>query len=410
MSHRLAIDGGIPVRTKPFPAWPVYGEQEERLLLEVLHSGQWGELQGNKTLAFQERFADYQGARFGICVPNGTLALELALRGLGIGPGDEVITSPYTFVATANAVLALGATPIFADINLDTYNLDAMQVAEQITARTKLLLPVHIGGRPADMDALTAIAESYGLLILEDACQAWGSEWRGRRVGAIGAAGAFSFQSSKNISAGEGGIIVTNDDALAEHLWSLHNVGRVRGRPWYYHEVLGWNLRMTEWQAAVLLAQLERLDSQTEIRERNARYLIQALSEVPGLRPLHDDPRVTRSSRHLFITRYDTAAFGGRSRDEFLAALQAEGIDPVAPGYVPLNQAPAIRRALAEGGQAADLCLSEDADGLPVLPACPRAEWAAGNSFWIYQYALLGSEADMDDIVAAARKIQSAWG
>lgn len=410
MSQNLALDGGTPVRTKPFPRWPIYGEQEERLLLEVLHSGQWGELQGNKTLAFQERFADYQGARFGICVPNGTLALELALRALGVGPGDEVITSPYTFIATANAVLALGATPVFADIDLDTYNLDAVRVAALVTERTKALLPVHIGGRPADMDALTAIAERHGLLILEDACQAWGSEWRGRRVGAIGAAGAFSFQSSKNISAGEGGIIVTNADALAERLWSLHNVGRVRGRPWYYHEVLGWNLRMTEWQAAVLLAQLERLDSQTEIRERNARYLIQALGEVPGLRPLQDDPSVTRNSRHLFITQYDAAAFGGHSRDEFLAALQAEGIEPVAPGYVPLNQAPAIRRALAEDGQAAKLYLSEDVDGPPLLPACPRAEWASGNSFWIFQHALLGSTKDRDDIVAAARKIQGAWG
>lgn len=410
MAQRLAIDGGRPVRTKPFPAWPVYDEREERLLLEVLHSGQWGELQGSKTLAFQQRFAAYQGARFGVCVPNGTLALQMALHALGVGPGDEVITSPYTFVATANAALALGAVPVFADIDPGTFNLDAEQAAALVTDRTRVILPVHIGGRPADLDALAEVAARHDLPVLEDACQAWGAEWRGRRVGAIGAAGAFSFQSSKNITAGEGGIVVTNDADLAERLWSLHNVGRVRGGLWYHHEVLGWNLRMTEWQAAVLLAQLERLDAQTEIRERSASYLAEELSEIPGLEPLSDDPRVTRQSRHLFITRYEAVAFGGRSRDEFLAALKAEGIDPVAPGYVSLNRVPAVRRALAESGEATARFLSTGADGLPLLPACPHAEWASDNSFWVLQHALLGGREDMDDIVAAARKIQAAWG
>lgn len=410
MNLALAIDGGEPVRRTAFPKWPVFDEREERQLLEVLHSGEWGALKGGKTAEFQARFAAYQGARFGLCVPNGTLALELALKALGVGRGDEVITTPYTFVATANAAIAIGAVPVFADIDLDSYNLDPVEVEKAITSRTKVILPVHMGGRPADMDALGAIAARHSLRILEDACQAWGSEWRGRRVGAIGDLGAFSFQSSKNITAGEGGAIVTNDEALAETCWSLHNVGRVRGGLWYHHEVVGWNLRITEWQSAVLLAQLERLDEQTERREANARYLIENLSQVPGLSPLQEDRRITRQSRHVFIVRYDPSAFGGHSRDEFVDALSHEGIDPIAPGYVPLNRVPGIRRAMLESGEAAARGFRPSADGLPELPACPRAEWASQNTVWLYQYALLGDRADMDDIVAAATKIQHAWG
>ena len=409
VNSKLAIDGGVPTRRAAFPKWPVFDEHEERLLLEVLHSGEWGALKGSKTAEFQARFAAYQEARFGICVPNGTLALELALKALGVRHGDEVITTPYTFVATANAAIAIGAVPVFADIDLDSYNLDPAEVEKVVTPRTRVILPVHMGGRPADMDALGAIATRYNLRILEDACQAWGSEWQGRRVGAIGDLGTFSFQSSKNITAGEGGAIVTNDEALAETCWSLHNVGRVKGGLWYHHEIVGWNLRITEWQSAVLLAQLERLDEQTERREANARYLIEGLSQVPGISPLQGDTRITRQSRHVFIMRYDPAAFGGRSRDQFIEALASEGIDPIAPGYVPLNRVPGIRRAMSENGEAAAHGLSNSADGLPELPACPRAEWASRNTVWLYQYALLGDRADMDDIVAAAAKIQRAW-
>ncbi len=406
---RLAVDGGEPVRRKAFPRWPVYDEREERQLMEVLHSGEWGALKGSKTAEFQARFAAYQGARFGICVPNGTLALEVALSAAGVGPGDEVVTTPYTFVATANSAISVGAVPVFADIDLDSYNIDPAEVEKAITPRTKAIMPVHMGGRPADLDALREIAARRGVRLVEDACQAWGSEWQGRRVGAIGEIGAFSFQSSKNITAGEGGIIVTNDETLAEAAWSLHNVGRVRGGLWYYHEIVGRNLRITEWQSAVLLAQLERLDEQTERREANAACLSECLSQIPGLRPLGHDPRVTRQSRHVTIVRYDAAAFGGRPRDEFLAALVAEGIEPVAPGYVPLNRVPAIRRALAASGEADARGFGRAVDGLPELPACPRAEWASGNTIWIFQYALLGDRSDMDDIAEACARIQHAW-
>ncbi len=228
---------------------------------------------GDKVNTFAAKFAAYQGAQFGICVPNGTLAIQLGLKALGVGPGDEVITTPYTFIATPSAALMLGAKPVFVDIDPDTCNIDPAKIAGAITERTKAIIPVHIGGQPADMDGVLAVAREHGLRVLEDACQAWGAEWAGDRVGAIGDLGCFSFQAGKNINAGEGGIIVTNDPELAELCWSLHNVGRVRGGAWYQHEILGWNFRMTEWQGAVLLAQLERLPEQEPVREAGARYL-----------------------------------------------------------------------------------------------------------------------------------------
>jgi dTDP-4-amino-4,6-dideoxygalactose transaminase len=316
---------------------------------------------------------------------------------LGIGPGDEVITTPYTFIATASSILLAGATPVFVDIDPASYNLDPAQVEAAVSERTRAILPVHLGGRPADMDALLALAQKHSLKLVEDACQAWGSEWRGRRVGALGNLGAFSFQASKNITAGEGGILVTNDPELADKCWSIHNVGRVRGGAWYQHEVLGLNLRLPEWEGAVLLAQLDRLPQQSLIREENTRYLLRALrSEVQGLAPLEDDPRVTAHSRHLFILRYSPQAFGGHSRAEFVRAMIAEGIAPISPGYIPLHQSPAIQRAMISAN----------------LNRCelPMAEQAGMDTVWIDQTPFLGDHKDMDSIVDAAKKIQRVWG
>jgi dTDP-4-amino-4,6-dideoxygalactose transaminase len=400
VSSRLAIEGGEPVRTAPFPGWPVFDEREERLLLEVLHSGKWGELTGDKVTTFAARFAEYQGAKYGICVPNGTMAIQLGLKALGVGPGDEVITTPYTFIATASAALLLGAKPVFVDVHPDTCNLDPRRIEAAITPRTKAIVPVHIGGQPADLDGVMDVAQAHSLKVLEDACQAWGAEWSGRRVGAIGDLGAFSFQAGKNINAGEGGIIVTNDPELAEICWSLHNVGRVRGGEWYQHELLGWNFRMTEWQGAVLLAQLDRLPEQEPKRERAARYLDEAFATIDGVSPIGVDPRVTRHGHHLYPVRYESQAFGGRNRDQFLDAFKAEGITCVSAGYVPLTSSPAIHRSLSE---------MFGPESLTQLNTCPVADEVARDVFWLTQVALLGDDAALDSIVTAIRKIQAAW-
>ncbi|MFB0546991.1 MAG: DegT/DnrJ/EryC1/StrS family aminotransferase [Anaerolineae bacterium] len=392
MREKLAIEGGEPLRTDPFPSWPVFDHREEEALSEVVRSGQWGVLTGMKVKEFEARFAEFQAARYGICVVNGTAALEIAMRAAGIGPGDEVITTPYTFIATASAALLVGALPVFVDIDPETYLLDVTKVEEAITERTKALVPVHIGGCPADMDAIMDIASKHGLRVIEDACQAWGAEWKGRRVGAIGHLGAFSFQASKNITAGEGGIIVTNDAPLADRCWSLHNVGRLKGGAWYEHEILGWNYRMTEWQGAVLLVQLERLPEQIARRSRNAAYLAGELGCIEGIRPLTIDERVTQHAWHLFIFRYEADRFGGLSRDAFIEALNAEGI-PCSAGYRPLNRSRAIL----------------EATNVATPASCPVAERACcEEAVWLPQNVLLGTRQDMDHIVEAVAKIQRA--
>jgi dTDP-4-amino-4,6-dideoxygalactose transaminase len=398
-TERLAIDGGRPVRTEPFPAWPIFDEREERQLLEVLHSGKWGATAGDKVRTFEQRFAEYQQARFGVCVPNGTLALELALYALDLGPGDEVIVPAYTFIATANAVLSTGGLPIIVDVDPATLTISPTAIEAAITPRTKAILPVHIAGQPADMDAVLEIARRHDLRVVEDACQAWGAEWNGRRVGALGDLGAFSFQSGKNITVGEGGIVLTNDPDLHARCWSLHNVGRVPDGRWYQHENLGWNLRMTEWQGAVLLPQLERLPAATRQRDEAAHYLMQALENIEGITPPIIDSRVTHHAWHLFIMRYDPAAFGGHTRDEFLAALQAEGI-PGAEGYIPLPRCPAIPRSVERMfGQ----------EGLATLHDCPEADRASADAIWLGQTVLLADRAGQDDIINAILKIKQAW-
>jgi dTDP-4-amino-4,6-dideoxygalactose transaminase len=284
----LAINGASPVRTEPFSAWPVHDQQEVKAITQVVESGKWwrfayatgvevqeridaGEI--SKVLEFSRAFAQHQQAQYGIAVANGTGSLEIIFKALGIGPGDEVIVPAYTYVASATAVLQVNAVPIFVDVDPETYNLNPDLLEAAITPRTKAIEPVHFGGQPADMDRILEIAQKHGLFVVEDAAHAHGSEWRGRKVGALGDAGSFSFQSSKNMTAGEGGIILTNDTNLAERCDSLLWAGREKGRPWYEFHRLGWNYRLTEFQAAILLIQLGRLEAQNERRMENARYL-----------------------------------------------------------------------------------------------------------------------------------------
>ncbi|MBZ0257681.1 DegT/DnrJ/EryC1/StrS family aminotransferase, partial [bacterium] len=279
---RLAIAGGTPVRTKPFSPWPVYDEREEKALIETLHSREWGI--GSKQIEdFENEFAEFCGAQHAVTCTNGTDAIYIALQALGIGPGDEVIIPPYTFIATGIGVLMTGAIPVFADIDPDTYNLDPKSVESKITENTKVIIPVHIAGNPADMDGILDLAKRKNLYVMEDAAQSHAAEWRGQRVGPIGDLGTFSFQNSKNLSAGEGGAIVTNDEALAERVRSFVNCGRVKGGLWYDHHELAGNHRLGAFQAAVLRVGLTRLDEQTKRREENAEYLQSLLDGVDGV-------------------------------------------------------------------------------------------------------------------------------
>ena len=404
---RLAIDGGAKTRTADWPAWPVFGEEEERALIKVLRSGQWWGVGGKHVPEFEQAFARYHDAAFGCCVTNGTAALEVALRTLGVGCGDEVIVPPYTFIATASSVLAVSAAPVFVDIEPDTLNIDPARIEAAITPRTKAIIPVHIAGRPADMDAVLAIARKHNLIVIEDAAQAHAASWNGKHVGAIGNAGTFSFQASKNINAGEGGIVLTNDEETADKLWSVANVGRTLKGKWYEHHVLGGNFRMTEWQGAILLCQLARLDEQTARRSENASYLSGKLRAIPGIRVMRDDPRVTVHAYHLYAFRYDAGAFGGHTREDFIKALNAEGIGCGA-GYVPLYREIVFQRKTA--GQGSWCQAGRKIEYAAFAEQCPVCEQVCQDAVWLFQSQLLGPRSDMDDIVAAIAKIRNAWG
>lgn len=407
MTTPLAIDGGPKTRQKPWPAWPVWDETEERALLDVLRSGQWWSVGGRKVPEFEERFARFHDAQFGCCVTNGTAALEVALRALGIGCGDEVIVPPYTFIATASSVLSVSATPVFVDIEPHSLNIDPTRIEAALTPRTKAIIPVHIAGCPADMDGVLEVARRHNLYVIEDAAQAHAAAWKGRKVGAIGDCGTFSFQASKNLNAGEGGIVLTNDEAIADKVWSVHNVGRTRTGKWYEHHVLGGNFRMTEWQAAILLAQMGRLEEQTTHRMANGRYLTERLAQIPGIIALPPDSRVSTHAYHCYLFRYDPAGFGGRSREEFLKALNAEGV-PCSAGYVPLYKEVVFQHKTT--GQGSWCQAGRRIDYPSFEQACPVCEQVCRDAVWLYQSMLLGPREDMDDIAEAVAKIQRAWG
>lgn len=401
-SGQLAINGGTPVRQQPFQGWPIWDEREEQALLRTLRSGVWG-VGGEETEAFEQEYAEACGVRFALTVTNGTAALEAALRAVGVGYGDEVIIPPYTFVATASAVLLVGAIPVFADVDPETYCLDPAAVTAAITPRTKAIVPVHIAGNPADLDALCAIADQHGLRLIEDACQAHGARWRNQSVGSIGDMGCFSFQSSKNINSGEGGAITTNNPEFFENAWSFKNCGRTRsGGAWYQHDVLGDNFRMSQFQGAILRAQLTRMEDWAERRSANATYLSKGLGEVGGIIPQRMYDHMTRHGYHFMLTRYQPEAFGNWPRERFLEALRAEGIS-ASRGYIPLYDTGAVR----DGTQ-----MLRRALGLPdgPSPQCPVTEHICDNeAIWLVgQSALLGTTKDMDDILEAIAKIRAA--
>jgi dTDP-4-amino-4,6-dideoxygalactose transaminase len=400
---KLAIAGGEPVRTKPWPEWPQYDETDEQALLEVLRSRRW--YNAEKGREFAEAFARFQDAAFGIPTTNGTAALEAALVCCGVGAGDEVIIPAYTFQATGDAVLKANAVPVFCDIEPDTFNIDVAEAAKLVTDRTKAVIPVHWAGLPCDMDALGELAAAHGLAIVEDACHSWGSAWKGKGTGALGDAGAFSFQQSKNITAGEGGIALTDDAHLAGLLAAFVNCGRGVDEPDFGHFRNGTNYRMTELQAALLLAQLARLPEHNARRAENAAILGEGLAGIPGLHLIRQDERVTRRAWHAYLLRYVPEGDDMPSRDRVMDALNAEGIRCWGGYTAPLyHQIPYARTG---GGPAfcPASCPYRDEPMDYSGVNCPNAERVCGESIWIPQNMLLGTPDDMADIVTAFRKI-----
>lgn len=389
MIKTLALFGGTPIRTKPWPVWPVWDDRERQGLNATLESGKWW--YGEKVKEFEDAFAGFQKAKYCVTASSGTTALETCLLALNIGPGDEVIVPAYTFMATASCVMRVGATVIFADASPDTYCMDPKSVEAVITRRTKAIMPVHFAGMMTDMDAIMKLARKHKLKVIEDACHAWGTMWRGKiGAGAIGDCGCFSFQASKNITAGEGGAITTNDEQLANVCRSYTNCGRGTNTPWYQHYLMGSNLRLTEFHAAVLLAQLNRLPQHIARRETNAKLLNKWLKEIPGLFPVPDDRRIKQRSYHLYNMRFEPGEFGC-SRSLLIKAARAEGLDLV-PGYpMPLYKQPVF----AGRREYKNIFL-------------PGTEKLCNESaLWFRHFLLLGTKADMRDIVDIFRKIHA---
>lgn len=406
-NDKPALLGGSRVKTDPFPSWPVADDLEDQALLKVLRSGKWGRGNGSQVDRFEQEYAQLTGAKHCLAAANGTSALLIALHAIGVQAGDEVILPPYTFVATANAILAMNALPVFVDSDPRTFQIDASKIEAAITPRTVAILPVHLGGNVADMDAITSIASKHKLAVIEDTCQSHLAEWKGRKAGTFGTLGCFSFQASKNLNSGEGGAVLTNDPKMFDRSFAYHNNSRgqhVAGGDFSYVDK-GLNLRMTEFQAALLLSQMTRLAKQASTREKNAQYLTKQLKEIPGIAPAEPYAGCTRNAYHLYMFRYDAAQFAGLPRTKFLKALAAEGI-PASGGYSPLNKEPVLTNTLSSRGYSRIY----DAKRIKAWHdrnQCPANDRLCTEAVWFTQTMLLGPRTDMDAIIAAIRKIQS---
>jgi len=400
----LAVLGGKPLRTKPFPGWPVVKQDDADGWRKVLDEGRWCRLDGNHANAFEAAYAKLTGTKHCLATANGTSALVTSLSALGVGPGDEVIVPPYTFVATINVVLLNYALPVFVDTDRATMQIDARKIEAAITPRTRCVIPVHLGGNAADLDAILAIGKKHSIAVLEDACQAHLGQWRGRKLGAWGAAGCFSFQASKNLNSGEGGAIISDDADFIERCFAFHNNGRGRRSTGFRYTGGGANLRMTEFQAALLLQQMTRVEEQSRTRDENAKYLTPQLSEIEGIEPAKQYDGCTRNAYHLYMFRYDTAAFGGASRDQFMKALRAEGV-PCSGGYSPLNKEAFLKQVIGSPAYRR-LYPAERLASYWSSNQCPENDRLCSEAVWLTQNMLLGSRSDMDEIAAAVRKIQ----
>ncbi|MCE5308887.1 MAG: DegT/DnrJ/EryC1/StrS family aminotransferase [Acidobacteriales bacterium] len=401
---RLAILGGHPVRTRPFSPWPRYLPADAERLQKVLESRHWGgfPLPGKYAGEFAERFAEMHGARYGLCVANGTIALVTALQAAGVRFGDEVIVPAYTWDGTATAVLFAGGVPVFADVDPDTYCLDVDAAHKAITRRTTAIIPVHLAMRFTDMDALAELAHKHKLKIIEDCAHAHGGQYKGRGAGSIGDIGCFSFQESKLMAAGEGGFALTSDLGYFEAMQSVTNCGRASLTDQYGRRMIGSNYRMTEFQAALLIGQFEMLPELAALRSRHAALLTEALATLKGIRPLPKQPAVTRDTIYHYIFQYRPAD-KRVSRDLFVAALEKEGIPCDGRFYEPVYKSDLF---YATPDNSPQLRIGREETMRYDMVRCPVAERAAyEEAVWLPQFLLIGEEADVHDVHAAIKKV-----
>lgn len=408
---KLAINGGEKCVREPVKVkWPIVEERDVEHAAEVVRAGRGGwcrlGLDDGEVASFEREWAEYQDAKHCLAVSNGTVAIECALNGLGLKPGDEVIVPSITFVATASGVLMARGIPVFADCIPETCQIDPEDVERKVTDRTRGICLVHYAGYPADLTRLKEVADRHGLFILEDCAHAQGSEWEGRKVGAIGDAGTFSFQGTKSLTCGEGGAIVTDRQDVYEACWAYHHIGRTLGSEKYHHETVGPNLRISELQGALLRTQLEKLQGQTERRMANAAKLSAGLADIPGVQPLKEDPRITQRGYYFYVMRFDEDAWGV-SKDAFVRAFSAEGVSMSSGYWQTVYELPVFARN------------SYDATGYPVVEGdgygrivsyadvhCPNAERIAHHEHLTFTTHSLLYEEFVDQALAVFAKLK----
>lgn len=403
---QLAILGGAPVRRAPFAPWPQYQPSDLDRLIRTVESRHWGGYPLPTVLAtgFCRDFAALHGAQYALPVANGTVSLSIALQAAGVGFGDEVIVPAYTWDGTATAALAIGAVPVFADIDPDTYCLSAASVRQALTPRTKAIIPVHLAMRFAPMDELMAIAREHNLVVIEDAAHAHGGAYQGQGAGAIGHMGSFSLQESKLMTAGEGGMLTTNSLEYYEAMQTVVNCGRASLTDHYGRRLLGLNYRMTDLQVALLIGQLETLPRLRALRAERAQLLGQLLQGVPAIRVLPAQPAITEPTHYCYVLQYRPEP--GRPaphRDLFVAALEKEGIPCDGRFYEAVYQSDLF---YATPENCPQLTLNRDQPMDYSRCHCPVSERAAyDESVWLFQFCLIGEEEDVRDVARAITKV-----
>ena len=404
-----ALLGGTPVRSKPLPKWPNFREADERAVIPVLRSGVWSRA---KVVAEAERqFAKLMGAPYCLATCNGTNAIITAVRALGIEAGDEVITTPYTFAATILPILLANALPVFADIDPVTWQIDPAKIEAKITRNTAAILPVHIIGGICDMDRINAIAAKHKLKVIEDACEAHGGEWKGRKVGTLGDLGCFSFQNGKALTCGEGGAVLGHDADLMDRCFSFHNMGRPKGKVasknGQGHMIVATKCRMAEYQASILMTQMATFEEECARRTENSRYLTRLLKEIPGIVPREDYPQVTRPAFYYYGFRYKSEVFDGLPRKRFVEAMEAERVHTsIDLGVIegrPMHREGCIEDALRS--KVFQKVYGERLANYNAENQCPLADKLVEETLGFHQSALLGSKQDIEDIAKAVAKV-----
>jgi perosamine synthetase len=406
-ASKPALLGGTPVRKEGWPDWPKWLESWEPEVIKVLRSGKWYRGDGGHVAEFEKGYANLLGAKRCVATASGTTALLVALHVMDVDAGDEVIVSPYTFIATYNAILINKALPVFADTDPATLTMDPASIESRMTDRTRAILPVHIYGMPCDMDAINAIARKHKLAVVEDACQAWLAEYKGRKCGTLGDLACFSFQNSKHIPAGEGGAVTGNSDELMDRCHAFHDVGRGTGtfkgaKPFFTR---GSNYRMQQFQAVILMQQFDKLVNETARRRENADYLSAQLKEIPGIQPARL-PENSRAVWHLYPFRYDAQQFNGLTRDKFIKALSAEGI-PCSSVYHEQYFDGLLDEAINSRGFKRLFSPERLKAYRESFHELKGNRQVCATTVAITQNMLLAERKDMDQIVEAVRKVQS---